>query len=264
MRYANSTFVVLQTCSKLVRRNRFKLPLLGIAALPFLATTSANAALTLSWVETAGPRAGASGSDTDITNNVASNFMPFGDFSTSIDVGTSNENTGTTQAILQINSIDSVFVPSGPFSGPVVLQLTLTQDGFTFPGASGNTLNLTSAINSSTFANSSSSDNVTFLSTAFDTSDTATTPLETSTSPGGSSLVPGSGAPAQTVPFLRTATSYTLENVLTLTFSTSGEEENVGGTTATVLGTPSVPEPASLGTLALGGLMLMRRRRAAK
>jgi hypothetical protein len=254
---------VMSFAQVLRRKSRLALPILGVAALAFLAPTPAKGALVLTWTETQGPDAGAHGSMSDPSNTIDVNSAPFGDFSTNVNVGVSNLNTGSTQAVLQINSIDSTFQPSssGPFSGPVTLVITLTDNGFSFPGTSSSALNLVSAINSSTFVNSSAGDSASFYSIASDSpSNIVSTGVSTTTSPGGSSATPGSGAVDQSATFTRQASTYTLESILTLNFSIIGEQENVGGTTTTQVATGNVPEPTSLSALAIGGLLMMRRR----
>jgi hypothetical protein len=255
---------VMSFAHALRRKSFLALPLLGVTTLAFLAPTPAKGALVLTWNETQGPDVGAHGSMSDSSNTIDVNSAPFGDFSTNVNVGVSNLTTGSTQAVLQINSIDSTFQPSasGPFSGPVTLVITLTDNGFSFPGSSGSALNLVSAINSSTFVNSSAGDSASFSSIASDSGpgNTVSTAASTTSSPGGSSAIAGTGATDQSATFTRQASTYTLESILTLNFSTIGEQENVGGTTTTQIATGSVPEPTSLGALAIGGLLMLRRR----
>jgi len=240
----------------------YGVPLFGILAVALLAPASAKGTLILSLDEISGPDAGQPGSSAteyDPANTEVSYAGTLGDFSVTIDTGFSNESSPGTEATLDIDTLDVKSL----ISAPVVLQVTLSDDGFTFPGLPGNVLNLASALGT-TFQNSANTDTVTFQSTVSDTNSTVSTGLQTSTSPGGGPVAPGSSAPTPQVPFDWVAASYTLQNVTTLTFSTSGEIENVAGSTSTQVVSGSVPEPASLGTLALGGLMLMRRRRSAK
>ncbi len=139
---------VMSFAQVLRRRSLLALPILGVTALAFLAPTPAKGALVLTWTETQGPAAGAHGSMSDPSNTIDVNSAPFGDFSTNVNVGVSNLNTGSSQAVLQINSIDSTFQPSssGPFSGPVTLVITLTDNGFSFPGTGSSALRLSPAL----------------------------------------------------------------------------------------------------------------------
>jgi hypothetical protein len=222
----------------------------------------AKAALMLTLTELAGPNMGTTAPVTvsalPATPTQVIYSLPFGDFSTNINVGFSNATVGGTEAQLQVNVLD---ITSNTDVAGAVLQVTLTDSGFNFPGTPGTTLSLTSAVNGSTFTKSTTGDTVTFQSTAFDSSpQSVSTPLQTVVSPGGDAAASGSHPADQTVPFTRGAT-YGLTNVTTLTFSRAGEAENVGGTTTTLVAT-NVPEPTSLAMLGVSSLFLMRRRRA--
>jgi MYXO-CTERM domain-containing protein len=248
---------VIRQASTTAHKCRFALPLLGIAALASLVPTSAKAALTLTLTELSGPDAGATATASDPTNTEVIYALPVGDFSTNIDVGFSNLNSGGAEATLQVHTLDI----TSNVSVPVVLQVSLTDNGFTFPGGSGSTLNLTSSV-AATFVSSNNGDSVQFQSTAFDNTQSVSTPLQTTVSSGGLGSVAGSLAPDQSVPFTRGA-SYSLENVAIMSFSQANEQENVGGTTTTLVSGASVPDPTSLGAIAVGGLLMMRRRRSA-
>lgn len=218
----------------------------------------ASAALVLTLDELSGPAAGAHASFTDSTNTQIIDTSAFGDFLTNIDIGLSNLNAGGSEAVLQIHELDI----KSNVSQPVTLQITLSDNGFTFPGVSGDLLSLTSAVGS-TFTNSGTGDTVTFKSTASDdTSSTVlgSTPLQTVISTGGAAAQEDS-APDQTVAFLR-GTSYTLTSVTTMTFTAPFEEINAGGTTTTLAASSNIPEPATAALALIGGAaMLLRRRR---
>jgi hypothetical protein len=227
-------------------------------------TGSANAALMLTLTELSGPNAGTTAPLTvtalPATPTQVIYASAFGDFSTNINVGFSNATLGGGEAELQVNVLD---ITSNTDVTGAVLQVTLSDTGFTFPGVSGSTLSLTSAVANSTFTKSTNGDAVTFQSTAFDSSpQSVSTPLQTVVSPGGDAAVSGSHPADQTVPFTR-GTSYGLTNITTLTFSRAGEAENVGGTTTTLTST-SVPEPTSAMVLLAGSALLLGRKRATR
>jgi len=255
----NSTRRITSLGRTLIRNSRFALPLFGVAAASLLAPTSAKATLILTLDEISGPNAGATASVSDPTNTSVIYDSSLGDFSADIDIGFSNESSPGTgaEATLQVHTLEV----TSTISTPVVLQVLLTDDGFTFPGSSGDTLSLTSSLNAATFVGSSSTDMVQFQSTAFDPTAVSTT-LQQSNAPVGGGTGTGSLPADQSATFVR-GTTYTLKNVTTLYFSNANEQENVGGTTTTLDLSSSVPEPTSLSALAIGGLLLMRRRRSA-
>src|SRR5271156_4273947 len=146
----------------LIRKSRIGLAMLGMTALAALAP-AAKGALVLTLTELAGPSAGATATVSDPTNTEVIYALPIGDFSTNIDVGFSNLNTGTSEATLQVHTLDI----TSNVAGPVVLQVQLMDNGFTFPGVSGSVLTLSSSL-AATFEQSNAGDSVLFQSTAFD------------------------------------------------------------------------------------------------
>jgi hypothetical protein len=257
---------LIRRASSMAIKSRFALPLLGMAALASLAPTSAKGVLTLTLTEiqapAGDPNLNATATFTADPSNPdqVTDFAPFGDFGTNINIGFSNLTTGSTEAELQVHNLD--IQTNSNVVGQVALSVKLSDGNFTFPGSSGSVLTLQSSL-SALFDNSAPGDVALFQSTAFDNTQTVSTPLQTSTSPGGVGTVAGSPAPDQSVSYTR-GSSYSLQDVTVMFFSQAGENENVGGTTTTLSTGSSVPEPTSLGALAIGSLLMMRRRRSAK
>jgi hypothetical protein len=236
---------------------RFALPLFGIVAASLLVPASAKATLVLTLDEISGPDAGATVTESDPTNTDVSYIGPLGDFSANVDIGFSNESSlgSGIEATLQVHSLEV----ESTTSVAAIMQVTLSDSGFSFPGSSGDTLSLNSFENAATFVDAGTSDKVQFQSTAFDPTAISTTLQESDAPSGGSGT--GSAPPDESTTFVR-GTSYTLQNVTTLYFSEASEQENAGGTTTTLDEGSSVPEPTSLSAIALGGLLLTRRRRS--
>ena len=193
---------------------------------------------------------------TDSSNSGALSFFgTYGDFQTNFIAGLSNKLSTPTPAAatLQIQSINVKNTSAGGTTN--TLTLTLSDDGYTFPAATGSTLSLDSAFGGS-LSNATAGDSATFQS--FVLSPSTTTGLQTytaaTTDPGTTSfsrnVVP--------VTFVRPA-AYTLENVTTVSLSGASEQANLSGTTTA---SPAVPEPASAAAIALLGAGLLGRRRA--
>jgi hypothetical protein len=123
-------------------------------------------------------------------------------------------------------------------AGPFTLTITLTDTGFTNPAAADRVL---SSDFTATLQGLGANDSVSLQSSANST----LTPLQT--------LTVG-GTDHQTVPFSDTGT-YSLKSVTTVTLSP-------GATAILAASTTVTPEPASLALVGLGGLGLLRRRRA--
>jgi len=195
---------------------------------------------------------------TDMTNsgNVSYNGT-FGDFQTTLDFGYSNKTTasGAQQATLEITSIDITSLASS--GNAETLVLTLTDNGFTFPGTSGSTLQLGSAI-TGTFTPPTGTEGVSFQS--FETTTNSTTGLQTAMP----SLVPPIGqfnSVATPVNFVRGST-YGLENVTSITLAGGADLTDVSGSTTVTAPSTGVPEPVSAGlVLTAGALGLVRRPR---
>jgi hypothetical protein len=231
----------------------------SFAACALCFAAPARAVLVLTLDEISGPDAGAHSVVSDPSNTQIVDTTPFGDFLTNIDIGVSNLNTPGPEAVLQIHELDI----KSSVTAPVVLQITLADNGFNFPGNSGDTLTLTSAVGS-TFTNSAAGDTVAFQSRAIDDNTSVVlgiTPGQTITSSGGLAAQADS-APDKSVVFTRGA-SYSLVNVTTMTFSLGTEEINAGGTTTTLLGSNNIPEPTTAALALIGGsAMLVRRKRS--
>jgi hypothetical protein len=189
---------------------------------------------------------------TDMTNsgNVSYNGT-FGDFQTTLDFGYSNKTTasGAQQATLEITSIDITSLASS--GNAETLVLTLTDNGFTFPGTSGSTLQLGSAI-TGTFTPPTGTEGVSFQS--FETTTNSTTGLQTAMP----SLVPPIGqfnSVATPVSFNR-GTTYGLENVTSITLAGGADLTDVSGSTTVTATSSSVPEPMTAGLVLVGGAIV--------
>jgi hypothetical protein len=196
---------------------------------------------------------------TDTTDTGAiSYFGDYGTFSTNFVVGESNKLTGgvtTGVASLQIESLNVVSLGLGSGT-PETLTVTLSDNGYTFPGTTGSTDKLGSSVGG-TFTSPNAGDSVTFMSSVV--SPATTTGLQAYTAPATVVGTTSFSSVATPVTFLDPST-YSLTNVTTITLSSSGESANVSGSTTV---TAAVPEPATASLAAVAGLALLRRRRAA-
>jgi hypothetical protein len=232
----------------------------GAVLAGLLFTGSAKAALVLTLTELSGPHAGATYTQTDPTNTAVIDVTPFasGDFSTNIDIGSSDLNTGVTQASLQIQYLNI----TSNVAGPVSLEISLSDNGFTFPGVPGDLLTLGSSA-SATLTNSKTGDTLTFQSQAYDGINTYTDPLQSLTVTNGSTGTQALPTNNVSTSFYwdSAASAYSLADAATLNFSQAFEQENFNGTTVTTLSTTAVPEPVSAILLAPVMLLLGRRKR---
>jgi len=180
-----------------------------------------------------------------------------GNFSTVITAGTSNSPGANGVSILQTHNIS---VRDNTASRDT-LTFSMSDTGFTNPV--GNSLQLGSSF-AGTFLSSTSGENVTFQSYA----DNSNTQFGHATTSGlhSASLTNGSPAPVsfstpdRTAAFSSTG-PYSLTDVTTISLSQNGQA-NVSGTTDVIAGAGApVPEPASLGVLALGSAALLAKRR---
>ena len=195
---------------------------------------------------------------TDAANTGALSFFgSFGDFQTNFIAGLSNKLSSPTPAAatLQIQSIDVKNLSTGGTKD--TLTLTLSDDGYTFPAATGSALSLDSAFGGS-LSNATAGDSATFQS--FVLSPSTTTGVQTYTSAATDPGTTSFSRNVTPVTFIRPA-AFTLENVTTISLSGASEQANLSGTTTA---STAVPEPASAAAAAVVGLGLLGRRRASR
>lgn len=242
----------MQFRTNLVSSTR-RICLAGAIAASAMFVSSAKAALTLTLSETG--FAPSTLTDSGNTGQVTFNGS-YGDFSTNIVVGSSNklDPTPGPLAQLEIQTLDITKVGN---AGSKTLTVTLTDDGYTFPGSTGTSDTLSSTVGG-TISNGTAGDSVTFQSFAQPSGATPGLQTFTAVTPTGGSNQ-SFNLPIISTNFTRGAT-YTLSNVTTISLSNGNESTNVSGSTTV----GAVPEPASAALLALLGTGLLGRARRSK
>ncbi len=191
---------------------------------------------------------------TDAANTGTISYVgSYGTFQTSFTAGLSDRLTSSsTDATLQLQSLDV----KSTSTAATPLTLTLSDDGYAFPAATGSTVSLDSAFGGSVTMGTAG-DSVAFQSYVL--SPATTTGAQTYTAsvndPGTTSF----SRNVTPVAFIRPAT-YSLENVTTISLSGAGEQANLSGTTSVSTAVPEPTTAAVVGTLVLGGLGVRRRR----
>jgi hypothetical protein len=190
--------------------------------------------------------------DTGNTGGV-SYFGTYGTFSTNFIVGESNKLVNPTSvASLQVESLNVVSLGSGGTTS--TLTVTLSDNGYTFPGTAGSSDLLESSVGG-TFTSPNAGDGVTFTSSVI--SPATTTGLQSYTAPSTVVGTTSFSSVATPVGFIDPST-YSLTNVTKISLSGAGESVNVSGSTTVVA---AVPEPTTASVAAVAGLALLRRRR---
>jgi len=236
----------------MILKHSMKAGVLFAAVSSICLASKASAALTLVLSETGVASPPTPITVTDTTNSGTVSYEgTFGAFTTTLDFGFSNKltATGLTQATLDVTSIDVSNV--GTPGTYATLVLTLTDSGFTFPGAPGSKLELGSAI-TGTFTPPLSGEGVTFQS--YETTTGASTGPQSSQA----TLNPltGSFSDNANPAFFTRGTTYGLESVTGITLESGGDITSVSGTTTVV----QVPEPVTGGMLLTAGLLATLRR----
>jgi hypothetical protein len=230
-------------------------------------SVGARAALSpmvLTITETQGPNIGQSDTyygntaGTLVVDSAAFPSPSNADFVTNLELGSSDLSNGTNEASLQVDYVNI----ASTVAGPLTLKISLTDSGFTFPGAVGSQLQLSSSAGA-TLVNYTTGDTLTFQSTASDSGGSVSTPLQTLVVPSSATATTlDLSAPDVSSLFTRTDASYTLSSVATLNFSQPFEQENFNGTTATTLAPSSpIPEPSSAALLIPVAVLLTTRSR---
>jgi hypothetical protein len=196
---------------------------------------------------------GAGDSDPTV-GRIANTTTSAAGYSLAITLGTSNSPGSSTAGLLQINSLD---VQNG--ANPAVLDLRLSDTGFTSPGNATTPMVLQSSVGG-TYTGGSLGNSVTFQSSADPANGqpaaAVSTPVLTFTKALPLLSEPFSGSNA--VNWSRAAGPYSLSQHLVITLSANGQVQIAGATNAT-----AVPEPATIGLLGLGAVAALARRRRA-
>jgi len=173
-------------------------------------------------------------------------------YSVVITLATSNSPGTAAGGILQINSLD---VQNGG-TGPATLDLRVSDTNFTQPGTNGTQMLLASSMGG-TFTCGVIGNSVTFQSSADPANgqpaSAVNTPVLTFTKSTALTSEPFNGN--NSVLWNRGAGAYSLADHVVINLSAGGQLNVTGATNAT-----AVPEPASLGLLALAVPFLARRR----
>jgi hypothetical protein len=196
---------------------------------------------------------GAGDSDPTV-GRIANTTTSAAGYSLAITLGTSNSPGSTTAGLLQINSLN---VENG--ANPAVLDIRLSDTGFTNPGGAGTPMTLQGSVGG-TYTGGSLGNSVAFQSFADPANGqpaaAVSTPNLTFTKATPLLSEPFSGSNA--VAWARAAGPYSLAEHLVITLSANGQVQIAGATNAT-----AVPEPASIGLLGLSAVAALARRRRA-
>jgi hypothetical protein len=225
---------------------------LALAAAGLLVAAPAKAALLLNVGGNVVTDNGAG--DLDPSVGTINNTSTVGGFGVAITIAESTSPGNSTAGLLQISNLSIQNQSSGTGS----LTITVSDNNYTAPGAGGVPMTLESDIGGTFSKGAAIGNTVTFQSFADPANGQPTalnpTPLLSFSKATSSTTESFSGS--NQGGFTRAAGPYSLTNVTTITLAAGGQVNISGTTTAS-----AVPEPASLGVLALGGLLAARRRR---
>jgi len=216
---------------------------------PFFLARATRADIELTAKEDSGPTVVIADDPVDFDPLGISFNGSFGDFRSTIHAISTNASAASDLSLISTITNTS--------SATHTLTIGLTQDNFTLPSPSSETLK--SAIGGA-FALSVAGDSISLTAYAnnsnglFDTVGATSPGAESATSPGGNAVPFSSGTTV--VPFTRTSGLYSLTTMTTITLA-PGSSVNFGADPVV-----AVPEPAGLTLLCLGGMLALRRRRA--
>jgi hypothetical protein len=249
------------------RKSHTVFGLLGLATAFLLAPAAANAALQLTVSETAfAPFMSSTGASSLVVDAPSPPLalLPLGDFAFGNVVVSSTEGAGVAELTL-----NSATITNTDLHNVHTISLLIDDTDYNVPGGPGSTLSLKGAYSGTADAVDGTSGLATITSFADakndqDPSDPANAATTTSTSSPlkAFDFNSGIGDGTPTTFFQRSTVGlglYSLAGEITITLSPGGSI-NLNDNTFTFANVV-VPEPTSLGILAAGGLMLMRRRR---
>jgi hypothetical protein len=192
--------------------------------------------------------------DLDPTVGTINNTTNVGGFGVAITIGESNSPGNGTAGLLQISNLSIENQTGGTGS----LTITASDTGYTAPGTAGVPMTLESDMGGTFSKGAAIGNSVTFQSFAdpLNSQPTAANPTPLLTFNKATSNTTESFSGSTQGAFTHGAGAYSLSNVTTITLAAGGQVNLSGTTTAS-----AVPEPATLGLLAMGGLLAARRRR---